>query len=133
MSKTLKKILFFTADAIATDDEIKAGYSIRAQFRNAKRAALENVESCDYVAGEIPENYRKFPVYGDAPCANPYAGAETVTEDEPPVEGGSDQTDQDETGAGEGEAGEDQTDQDDQETENTDAKKTGLAGMFGKK
>lgn len=59
-------VLFFTAEAVATDDEIAAAEAITGANRlmlNGEIAARDPVRRCDFVAGTVPENYADKPVY----------------------------------------------------------------------
>ena len=61
-----RKILFFIKGSCPTDAEREAAKEIEgAVFRNATFAGSEVPESCDGVAGCVPENYMGFDFVGN--------------------------------------------------------------------
>lgn len=67
--KMKKVILFFTAGAMVSAEQIALGKSVGAQFRNALLVDESNPEPCDYVMGYVPECYKDKPVYGPEEAA----------------------------------------------------------------
>lgn len=60
-----KKILFFIKGACPTQAEREASEGIEGVvFRNANFAVGEPPETCDGVAGCVPENYKRFGIVG---------------------------------------------------------------------
>lgn len=106
-----RKILFFTATAFITEEQKNLGKLMGAQFRNATHVDPSNLEDCDFVAGDVPECYSDYPVYGPEEAAEALKKATDSTlpaggEIESPdvTEDASDDTDSD-------------TDQDDTDTD----------------
>lgn len=59
-------VLFFTVEAVATDEEIAAAEAIIGATRlmlNGEIAGSEPARKCDFVAGTVPDNYADKPVY----------------------------------------------------------------------
>lgn len=59
-------VLFFTVEAVATDEEIAAAEAIVGATRlmlNGEIAGNEPARKCDFVAGTVPDNYDGKPVY----------------------------------------------------------------------
>ena len=67
--KMKKVILFFTAGAMVSAEQIALGKSVGAQFRNALLVDESNPEPCDYVMGDVPECYKDIPVFGPEQAA----------------------------------------------------------------
>lgn len=64
--------LFFVAGAVASAAEIDAAESIKGvtlNMLNAEVAATEPVRKCDFVAGEVPDNYADKPRYSKSAVA----------------------------------------------------------------
>lgn len=57
-------VLFFTVTMLPTEEELEQGLAARARFRNS---ALHDgkVEECDFVMGNVPEDYAHIPRYGE--------------------------------------------------------------------
>lgn len=67
----LPRILFFINGTVPTDEDLAAASEIKANvvFRNATAVPTEehSLETCDGVAGAVPEIYaNRFPVAGEA-------------------------------------------------------------------
>lgn len=64
------KILFFIADVLPSvkEKEIASKIDGKVCFRNAKFIdEVANLESCDFVLGKVPKNYKVIPFYGSKP------------------------------------------------------------------
>lgn len=91
-------VLFFTAEAVATEDEIKAAEAVVGVNRlmlNGEIAGSEPARRCDFVAGAVPKNYADKPEYSKAAVAKfvkqTEAGElpEASKPIDPPVSGGT--------------------------------------------
>lgn len=61
----MKKILYFISGPVPTKEQEAEAASLGALFRNAAIADKTGfVESCDAVAGDVPERYGRFPLVG---------------------------------------------------------------------
>lgn len=61
----MKKILYFISGPVPTKEQEAEAAALGALFRNAAIADKTGfVESCDAVAGDVPERYVRFPVVG---------------------------------------------------------------------
>lgn len=110
-----RKILFFTATAFITEGQKALGKLMGAQFRNAVHVDPDNLEPCDFVAGDVPECYAEYPVYGPEEAAE---AIKSATDSTLPAGGENDSPD----------ASEDASDDTDSDTDQDDTTETDDGG-----
>ena len=57
----MKRILYFINGPVPTEEERLEAESMGAIFRNARASSGDYVETCDAVAGNVPDMYKGFP------------------------------------------------------------------------
>lgn len=73
----MKKILYFINGPVPTEKERLEAESMGAIFRNARANSGDYVETCDAVAGSVPDAYKEIPVAIASAAGNGGEGGES--------------------------------------------------------